>query len=77
MQMPRMCGRKVDAALLMCRKIVIECEWDDEFPEDAASVFYGVENFNTLNPYFEHLLREFLTNRFHGQLTIRVEKLHG
>ena len=77
LQMPRVCGRKVVPTLLMCRRIVIDCEWDDDSPKDAADLFDHTTNFDTLNPWFSHILGELLHNRFNGQITISVERLHG
>lgn len=76
-QLRFMCLKETLSSILMCRRIIIDCEWDDDSPRDAADVFYHVDKFDTLNPMFEHLLRELITERFMGQITIRVERLHG
>ena len=59
----------------MCRRIIIDCEWDDDHPEDAAGVFYHVENFDMLNPNFRQKLMELFTDRFVGEVRIAVEAL--
>ena len=61
----------------MCRRIIIDCEWDDHETEEAAGhLFDQSTNYMTLTDSAENILVKELTGLFDGQLTFEVRRLN-
>jgi len=61
----------------MCRRIVIECLWDDETPEDAAGLFDRDNGFDSLTEFAENVIVKEVSGMFEGSIKVMVERVHG
>lgn len=59
----------------MCRRLIIECEWDDS--EGNPGMFDVDQDYNQLTDFAENVLIKEITGMFDGQVTIRIEKMNG
>lgn len=62
----------------MCRRIIIECEWDDsEVDDNYPGMFDPDTGYMSLTDYAENVLVKEITGMFDGQLTFKVERING
>ena len=61
---------------MMCRRIVIECEWDDEHPDDASWLFDKNSNYDDLTDSMRLVLTSEVEGVFPGRVNVRVERMH-
>lgn len=65
----------------MCRRLIIDLEWDDEVEEDTIvedpAMVFQFPDYNTLTEKFEHELRTLIEGQFLGAVTITVHPFPG